>query len=90
MGKSVLWCQFIAGLRTELKAKVVGCTGDIDELISKPRFEEARLCAVRPERNQKKENKYRRERRRKLSPAQSPPKNRHLGKVMAIALPAED
>ena len=68
MGKSVLWYQFIAGHRAELKVKVVGCTGDFDELLSKSRFEEARLPVVRPESNQKKENEYSSGRRQKPPP----------------------
>jgi len=46
MGQSVLRYQFVAGLRTELKAKVIGCTGLFEELLSKARFEEARLREV--------------------------------------------
>ena len=76
MGKSVLWYQFIAGLRAELKAKVVGCKGDFDELLSKARFEKARLPVVRPERNQKKENEYSSGRRQEPSPTKSTPRNR--------------
>ena len=80
MGKSVLRYQFIAGLRAELKAKMVGCTGDFDELLSKARFEEARLREVRPERNQKKENEHSRRRQREPPPAQSIARNRPSGK----------
>ena len=43
MGQSVLQYQFIAGLQADLKAKVVGCSGTFEELLSKARFEEARL-----------------------------------------------
>ena len=43
MGQSVLQYQFIAGLQADLKAKVVGCSGSFEELLSKARFEEARL-----------------------------------------------
>ena len=46
MGQSVLRYQFVAGLRANLRAKVVGCTGPFDELLSKARFEEARLREV--------------------------------------------
>ena len=54
MGKSVLCYQFVAGLRAELKAKVVGCTGDFEELLSKAPFEEARLRDV-PSRSRQRE-----------------------------------
>ena len=46
MGQSVLSYQFVAGLRDELKAKLVGCTGIFEELLGKARFEEARLRDV--------------------------------------------
>ena len=42
LGRSVLANQFIAGLRTDLKAKVVGTEGDLDKLLVKARFEEAK------------------------------------------------
>ena len=42
LGKSVLASQFIAGLRMELKKKIAGQEGDIDSLIVKARFEEAK------------------------------------------------
>ena len=80
MGKSVLWYQSIAGLRAELKAKVVGCSGDFDALLSKARFEEARLREVRPERNQEKENEHSSGGRQEPPPAQSTPRNRPSGK----------
>ena len=38
MGQSVLQYQFVAGLRVSLKAKVVGCPGPFEELLSKARF----------------------------------------------------
>ena len=43
MGQSVFRYQFVAGLRTNLKSKVVGCTGPFAELLGKARFEEARI-----------------------------------------------
>ena len=46
MGQSVLRYQFVAGLRANLRAKVIGCTGPFDELLSKASFEEARLREV--------------------------------------------
>ena len=36
----------MAGLQTDLKAKVIGCTGPFEELLSKARFKEARLREV--------------------------------------------
>ena len=42
LGQSVLANQFIAGLRADLKAKVVGTEGDLDQLLAKARFEEAK------------------------------------------------
>ena len=80
MDKSVLRYQFIAGLRTELKAKVVGCSGDFNELLSKARFDEIRLREVRPERNQEKENEHSSGGRQEPPPAQSTPRNRPSGK----------
>ena len=46
MGQSVLHHQFVAGLWTDLKVKVIGCTGPFEELLSKACFEEARLREV--------------------------------------------
>lgn len=43
MGESVLAYQFVAGLVDPLKARLVGVTGTFDELLSKARFEEARV-----------------------------------------------
>ena len=42
MGQSVLANQFVAGLRPELKAKVVGSEGNMEQLLMKARFEEAK------------------------------------------------
>ena len=56
MGRSVLRSQFVAGLRAELRAKVVGCPGDFEELLSKARFEEARLREVLPMWNRPRES----------------------------------
>ena len=50
MGQTVLANQFVAGLRPELKAKVVGTDGNIEQLLVKARFEEAKrkeLATVR-------------------------------------------
>ena len=43
MGRSVLTCQFVTGLRTEIKAKVAGMDGGFEQLVTKARFEEAKL-----------------------------------------------
>ena len=43
MGKSVLANQFVAGLRSEIKGKVVGMEVSFEELLVKARFEEAKL-----------------------------------------------
>ena len=42
IGESVLSSQFITGLRADLKAKLVGVEGDLDTLLVKARFEEAK------------------------------------------------
>ena len=43
MGQSVLANQFVSGLRSELKSKVVGFEGNLEQLLVKARFEEAKL-----------------------------------------------
>ena len=51
MDQSVLANQFVVGLRSELKAKVVGNEGNLDHLLIKARFEEAKqkeLAMVAP------------------------------------------
>jgi hypothetical protein len=42
MGQSVLANQFIAGLHSDLKSKVVGTEGNPEQLLLKARFEEAK------------------------------------------------
>ena len=42
MGQTVLANQFIAGLCPELKAEVVGTDGNLEQLLVKVRFEEAK------------------------------------------------
>ena len=42
MGQSFLANQFVAGLRPELKAKVVSSEGNMEQLLMKARFEEAK------------------------------------------------
>ena len=42
MGQSVLANQFIGGLHSDLKAKVVGVEGSLEQLLLKARFEEAK------------------------------------------------
>ena len=43
VGQIVLVNQFVSGLRSELQAKVVGVEGSMDEIVTKARFEEAKL-----------------------------------------------
>ena len=43
VGQIVLVNQFVSGLRPELQAKVVGVEGSMDELVTKARFEEAKI-----------------------------------------------
>ena len=43
MGKGVLASQFLAGLHWEIKAKLAGCDGDLEQLLVKARFEEAKI-----------------------------------------------
>ena len=42
MGQTVLANQFVAGLRSDLKTKVVGTEGNFEQLLVKARFEEAK------------------------------------------------
>ena len=44
LGQLVLVNQFVAGLLEDIKAKVVGIEGGFDQLLSRARFEEAKLC----------------------------------------------
>ena len=43
VGQIVSSNQFVSGLQSELQAKVVGVEGGMDELVTKARFEEAKL-----------------------------------------------
>ena len=43
MGQTVLANQFVSGLRSELKSKVVGFEGNLEQLLVRARFEEAKL-----------------------------------------------
>lgn len=43
VGQIVLVNQFVSGLRSKLKAKVVGVEGSMDEIVAKARFEEGKL-----------------------------------------------
>lgn len=43
MGQSVLANQFVSGLHAAIKAKVAGSKGSFDQLLTKARFEEAKL-----------------------------------------------
>ena len=56
MGQSVLANQFVAGLCPELKAIVVGAQGNMEQLLTKARFEEAKrkdLAMVTPQEKNK-------------------------------------
>ena len=41
MGRSVLSCQFVTGLQQEIKVKLAGVEGTFDQLLARPRLEEA-------------------------------------------------
>ena len=43
MGRAVLASQFVSGLRPEIKAKIAGTEGSMDALLTKARFEEAKI-----------------------------------------------
>ena len=43
MGKAVLAWHFVTGLREDIKAKLAGCDGDIEQLLVKAQFEEAKI-----------------------------------------------
>ena len=72
MGQSVLRYQFVAGLRPELKAKVVGCGSGFEELLSKVRFEEARLREMTSARPEPRESNTLSEKQRGQPPTQAP------------------
>ena len=46
VGQIVLLNQFVSGLRPKIQTKVVGVEGSIDEIVTKARFEEAKLKEV--------------------------------------------
>ena len=48
MGQSVLANQFVAGLLSELEVKVAGTEGNLEKLLTKARFEEAKLRDLPP------------------------------------------
>ena len=48
MGRSVLAYQFVAGLLPEIKLKLAGTDGSMDELLVKARFREAKLRDLAP------------------------------------------
>ena len=50
MGQTLLANQFVEGLRAELKRKLIGLEGGLDELILKARFEEAKSQELTQER----------------------------------------
>ena len=43
LGQTVLVNQFVVGLLPEIKSKIVGCESKFDQLLTKARFEEAKL-----------------------------------------------
>ena len=43
MGQTILSSQFVAGLLPDIKSKVAGVEGNLEELLTKARFEEAKL-----------------------------------------------
>ena len=43
MGKVALASQFVTGFWEDIKAKLAGCDGDLDQLLVKARFEEAKI-----------------------------------------------
>ena len=43
MGRTLLANQFVTGLRPELKRKLIGVDGSLEELVVKARFEEAKI-----------------------------------------------
>ena len=52
MSKLVLASQFVAGLRPELKEKLAGAEGDIEQLLVKAKFEEAKRRELRLDREE--------------------------------------
>ena len=46
MGRSVLACQFVAGLLLHLKSKLTGHDGGFEELLTKARYEEVQYRDV--------------------------------------------
>ena len=55
VGQHMLSSEFVTGLRPELQSTVVGLEGNMDQLVMKARFEEAKrkeLTAVRTDRSQ--------------------------------------
>ena len=49
ISKSILCNQFVAGLLPSIKIKVTGTEGNFDTLLTKARFEEAKLRKLREE-----------------------------------------
>ncbi len=52
MRKTVLANQFVVGLIPELKRKVAGTEGNFEQLLTKARFEEAKLREITPKTKQ--------------------------------------
>ena len=55
MGRAVLASQFVSGLRPEIKAKIAGTEGSMDALLTKARFEEAKIRDLASNQQQAKE-----------------------------------
>ena len=46
VGQTILTNQFVAGLLPEIKSTIVGSEGNFNQLLSKARFEEAKLREI--------------------------------------------
>jgi hypothetical protein len=46
MGQTLFANQFVTGLRPDLKRKLVGTEGGLQELVLKARFEEVKACEL--------------------------------------------
>ena len=49
MGRSVLAYQFVAGLCPKLKAKIAGTEGNLEQLLTRARFEEVKAHELAPQ-----------------------------------------
>ena len=80
MGKSVLSSQFVSGLRSDLKSKIAGMEGDMDSLLIKARFEEAKAKSLGEETRtlSKKPVGYQQEARPRGGPGQAAQSNTRI------------